>query len=232
MIIALNNKSNLGKKEFEIYKTKLEKLKTKNKLILIPTFLNISQSIPTSISLGAQNVSCFENGAFTGEISAAQLKSYGVNYCIVGHSERRKYQKEANNEIREKIKQLLSKDIIPILCLGETLEERRQKKVKEKIKDELLTAIEGLTEEEEKKIIIAYEPIWAIGTGIVPTTKEITEVLAFIKEICPESPLLYGGSVNEENIETLRRVNIIEGFLIGGLSLNIEKLALFLQKCN
>ena len=231
MIIALNNKSNLEKEEFNNYKENLKKLKTDHKLILCPTFLNISQCNLNGISLGSQNVSISENGAFTGEISATQLKSYGVKYCIVGHSERREYQKETNEEIKEKIKKLFANDMIPILCIGETLEERESGKVEKKIKEELIPALEDLTEEQKKQLIIAYEPIWAIGTGIIPKNEEIKDVLTYIKQKSPTSSLLYGGSANEKNVENLSKIDLIDGFLLGGISLKIEKIKMFLQKC-
>ena len=231
MIIALNNKSNLEKEEFNNYKENLKKLKTDHKLILCPTFLNISQCNLNGISLGSQNVSISENGAFTGEISATQLKSYGVKYCIVGHSERREYQKETNEEIKEKIKKLFANNMIPILCIGETLEERESGKVEKKIKEELIPALEDLTEEQKKQLIIAYEPIWAVGTGIIPTNEEIKAVFTHIKRISPSSSLLYGGSANEANVENLSKIDLIDGFLLGGVSLNLEKLEIFLQKC-
>lgn len=231
MIIALNNKSNLGKSEFAEYKTKLEKLETNNKLILFPTFLNISNSKLKRIHLGAQNVSLSEDGAFTGEISASQLKSYEVEYCIVGHSERRQYQKETNKDIRKKIKNLFLNGITPVLCVGETENERKKGLAEEKIKEEIITATNGLTVKEQERLIIAYEPIWAIGTGIVPTETEIYAVLNLIKKLSPNSPLLYGGSVNENNIDILKKISLIDGFLLGGLSLNLENLAVFLKKC-
>ncbi len=231
MIIALNNKSNLEKKEFKSYKENLEKITTKHKLILCPTFLNIGQCNLKNISLGAQNVSLSENGAFTGEISATQLKSYKVEYCIVGHSERREYQKETNREIKKKIEKLFLNNITPILCVGETLKERNEGKTEEIIKEELLSAIERLTEKQKKQLIIAYEPIWAIGTGKIPTPQEIIDIFTYIKKISPESSVLYGGSVNEKNIDSLKKIDLIDGFLLGGLSLNIDKLVIFLQKC-
>ena len=231
MIIALNNKSNLGKEEFNNYQEKLEKIKTTHKIILCPTFLNISQCNIKGIYLGSQNVSVYEDGSFTGEISAAQLKSYGVKYCIVGHSERREYQKETNEEIKEKIKILFTNNIIPILCVGETLKEKENKEVTKKIEEELMPILKELTEEQKQKLMIAYEPIWSIGTGIIPEKEEIINVLTYIKKITPKSSLLYGGSANEENVENLSKIDLIDGFLLGGVSLKPERLKVFLQKC-
>ena len=200
MIIALNNKSNLEKEEFESYIKGLESINTEETIILCPTYLNIGAA-NTSLKIGSQNVSKNENGAYTGEISATQLKSYNVQYAIVGHSERREYQRETNEEINLKIKQLLINDITPILCIGESLKERENNQVKEVLKEELSIAIKDIKEDDKKKIIIAYE-----------------------------SKILYGGSANEENIDQLKQIGTIDGYLLGGLSLKLEKLKIFLQK--
>ncbi len=231
MIVALNNKSNLEYSAWDEYCINLLSTKTKAKLILCPTYLNIVRSPRGRIGLGAQNVSKFENGAYTGEISASQLKSYGVKYCIVGHSERREYQKETDEDIAEKIKRLLENDITPILCVGETLEERNNNQVEEVLNRELSYVEKELKKEEKDQIIIAYEPIWSIGTGVIPTNEQIEEVFQFIKKKLPNTAVLYGGSANEENIEELRKISLIDGYLLGGLSLKPDKLQVFLDKC-
>ena len=130
MIVALNNKSNLEKEEFINYLEGLKNIKTNSNLILCPTFLNIPL-VNIDIPVGSQNVSINDNGAFTGEISAKQLKSFNVKYAIVGHSERRGYQRETNEEIKEKINKLKENDITPILCIGESKEERDNNTYKE-----------------------------------------------------------------------------------------------------
>ena len=230
MIIALNNKSNLSKDEFIKYQQNLSNINSSNKMILCPTFLNINNFNLTNFSLGAQNVSMNNDGAYTGEISANSLKSYNVEYTIVGHSERRIYQKESLEEINEKIKKLLENNIIPILCVGETKEERKNNKTEEKIKEEITSAIEGLSDSDKDKLIIAYEPIWTIGTGIIPSNSEIEEVFKYIKTFLPNNKILYGGSANEENIELLNQCKIIDGYLLGGISLKPEKLKVFISK--
>ena len=230
MIIALNNKSNIEKEDFEKYLEELKTVETTETLILCPTFLNISMVSNSNIKLGSQNVSVSDNGAYTGEISASQLKSYQVKYAIVGHSERREYQRETNEEINKKIKQLFKNDITPILCIGETLEERKQNKVNEVLEEELTIATKDLTEEEKKRLIIAYEPIWSIGTGVIPTNEQIEEVFQEIKRLVPASYILYGGSANEENIDQLKQIPSINGYLLGGLSLKVDKLKVFIEK--
>ena len=230
MIIALNNKSNLDKNTFLEYCEELEKIETESTLILCPTFLNAGTVSLHKVHLGVQNVSTTNDGAYTGEVSATQLKSYGVEYAIIGHSERREYQKETVEEIHNKLLRLLENDITPILCIGETLEERKENKVEEVLKHELLTAISDLSKEDQEKIIVAYEPIWSIGTGVIPTNEEIESVFHFIKTILPNNKILYGGSANENNIDTLKELSIIDGYLLGGLSLKPDKLQVFLQK--
>ncbi len=230
MIIALNNKCNLTKQEFLKYQEELGKISTKNKVILCPTFLNISHFDLNNVELGAQNVSSNEQGAYTGEVSAQQLQSEQVKYCIVGHSERRKYQQETDEEINQKIIRLLECNIVPILCVGETKEEREKQLEKNIIEKELKKALENLTDEQKEKTIIAYEPIWSIGTGIIPTNNQIKEMFQTIKQLLPNNKVLYGGSANEENVVLLKEIEEIDGYLLGGLSLKPEKLKAFIEK--
>ena len=227
MIIALNNKCNLNKNEFLEYQDKLNNIETTNQIIVCPTFLNINL-YNAKHDLGAQNVSATNEGAYTGEISAQDLKESNVKYCIIGHSERREYQRESLEEINNKLKRLEENNITPILCVGESKEERDNNKVKDVIKKELETAVEGLNNVDN--IIIAYEPIWSIGTGIIPTNEQIEEVFTFIKTILPNNKILYGGSANENNIDTLKQIELIDGYLLGGLSLKPDKLQVFINK--
>lgn len=229
MIIALNNKSNLTKEEFLKYKEDIQKLnfKTSN-VILIPSNIYLAAANIPNISLGSQNVSMYEMGPHTGEVSASQLKQLGVSYCLVGHSERRKEQHETNIEIRNKIKNLLNQGIIPILCIGETKEEKNTAHTI--IYQELQEALIGLTEEELKKVIIAYEPVWSIGTGLIPTSTEIESIVTKIKETYPNNLVLYGGSVTLENIEKLTQENAVDGYLLGGLSLQLDKVQILIDK--
>lgn len=229
MIIALNNKSNLTKEEFLKYQEDIQKLnfKTSN-VILIPSNIYLASVNIPNISLGSQNVSMYEMGPHTGEVSASQLRQLGVSYCLVGHSERRKEQHETNIEIRNKIKNLLNQGIIPILCIGETKEEKNTAHTV--IYQELQEALIGLTEEELKKVIIAYEPVWSIGTGLIPTSTEIESMVTKIKETYPNNLVLYGGSVTLENIEKLTQENAVDGYLLGGLSLQLDKVQILIDK--
>lgn len=229
MIIALNNKSNLTKEEFLKYQEDIQKLnfKTSN-VILIPSNIYLAAANIPNISLGSQNVSMYEMGPHTGEVSASQLRQLGVSYCLVGHSERRKEQHETNIEIRNKIKNLLNQGIIPILCIGETKEEKNTAHTV--IYQELQEALNGLPAEELKKIIIAYEPVWSIGTGLIPTSTEIESIVTKIKETYPNNLVLYGGSVTLENIEKLTQENAVDGYLLGGLSLQLDKVQKLIDK--
>ena len=230
MIIALNNKSNLDKESFLTYQEKIKTIQANSKIIVCPTFLNINLFNLDNVKLGAQNVSETDNGAFTGEVSAKDLKLSNVEYCIIGHSERREYQKESLESIHKKLEKLLENNITPILCIGETKQEREENRFKEVLQKEIETAIDGLTEDEKASLIIAYEPIWSIGTGIIPTIDQINEVFEFIKTILPNTVILYGGSANEKNIDTLKNSPYIEGYLLGGLSLKPEELQIFINK--
>lgn len=230
MIIALNNKSNLTKNEFIKYLEDLNNIETKHKIVLCPSSINIPLFNIDNVLLGAQNVSNNLAGAHTGEINSKQLKSYNVKYCLVGHSERREEQNITSEDTNKKINLLLDDNIIPILCVGETKEQRIHKNYKAVIKEEILTALKDLTEEEIKKLIIAYEPIYSIGTGVLPKNSEIQEVLNIIKKILPDNKILYGGSVDDDNVDTLKEIEDIDGFLLGGLSLKVENLKRLLEK--
>ncbi len=229
MIIALNNKCNLTKDEFILYKKELQKLKKKEtEIILFPSSIYLSNKID-NISIGSQNVSHYSSGPYTGEISAEQLKSLNVKYCLTGHSERREKFFETSDDINKKIRNLLNYEIIPILCIGEKKRSNLSKN-KEIILDELKQSLFGLSKEEIEKIIIAYEPVWSIGTGIIPTGEEISEIINSIKANYPNNKILYGGSVNSDNVEMLNKENIIDGYLLGGLSLRLEKVQLLIDK--
>ncbi len=227
MIVALNNKCHLTKDEFILYKEQLKNLKYKNtKVILFPSNIYLSSSIE-GIQLGSQNVSAYGKGPYTGEVSADQLKSLGIKYSLVGHSERRNLFCETSKDIKRKITQLLASDITPILCVGES---EKTNAAEEVIINDLKESFFGLSQEKIEKIIIAYEPTWSIGTGIIPSGQEIKEVVNHIKEYYPNNLILYGGSVNNENIETLDKENIVDGYLVGRLSLQIDKVQLLIEK--
>jgi len=181
--------------------------------------------------VGAQDVSRYIKGAYTGEVSASMLESMGVTHCIVGHSERRKYFGETDKVIAEKIQNLLSFGITPIYCCGETLEERNGNNHREVVADQISEALFHLTDEEMGEIIIAYEPVWAIGTGVNATPQQAQEMHDFIRrfildkygnEVANDIPILYGGSCNAQNAKELFSMPDVDGGLIGGASLTVE----------
>ena len=198
-------------------------------MALQPLALQMARHQHQGVYLCAQNVATKDEGAYTGEVSAQQLRGV-VQYCIVGHSERRKYQQETNEQIREKIIHLLKEKITPILCIGESQDERKQQLEQQVITKQLEEATTNLSEEDKKKIIIAYEPIWSIGTGVIPTNEEIESMVNTIKQHFPSNKVLYGGSANVENIDIIKQVSNIDGYLLGGLSLHPEQLQIFLEK--
>ncbi|MDO5760251.1 MAG: triose-phosphate isomerase [Bacteroidota bacterium] len=181
--------------------------------------------------VGAQNVAKFDNGAYTGEISASMLKSMAVDYCIVGHSERRKYFFETNQDVAQKIDLLLKEDITPIMCVGESLEERESNKHFEVIRKQVEEGIFHLRAEDMQRCIIAYEPVWAIGTGKTATKEQAQEIHAFIRQlirekynddVAQEVSILYGGSCNPKNASELFSMEDVDGGLIGGASLKAK----------
>lgn len=223
-IVIGNQKMYMNKEDVVSFSDMLKNIdKTNKEVIVCPTFpfLEYYNGI---VPVGAQDVSINDNGAYTSQVSASQLKSLNVPYCIIGHSERREYNHETDEEINIKVKKLLENDITPILCIGEKLEERQNKLTETVIKNELIGDLKDLSPASVEKIIIAYEPIWAIGTGLTPTLEEIDESMKFIKEYVTTTynvskvTVLYGGSVSDKNIDELNTVESIDGYLIGGAS--------------
>ena len=169
-----------------------------------------------SITVGAQN--CHENdlhGAFTGFVNPKMLKGVGAKYVIIGHSENRQ-QGESDKLINVKIKTALNSGLKVIFCVGETLQEKKKKITKKILAKQIKIGLDLI--KDKNKILIAYEPVWAIGTGLIPKQSELFETIQFIKEKVKRSKVLYGGSVNPKNINELKRINNINGFLIGGAS--------------
>lgn len=188
----------------------------------------------TNILVGAQNVHYEDAGAFTGEINASMLKECNCDMVLVGHSERRKYFKETNIEINKKIKQLMKHNIKVVFCIGETKQDRIQGNAKNVLCQQLSRGLSGIYENELENILIAYEPVWAIGTGETASNKLIEESICHIKEIIKDLynsaisekiRVIYGGSVTPQNIKTLSKIKTIHGFLIGGASLNYNNFA-------
>jgi len=201
-------------------------------VVVIPPFTALSKIRKTlcenPIQLGAQNVYWEEEGAYTGEISPRMLKEVGCQYVVIGHSERRQYFGETNQTVNKKIQAVLKHDMYPIMCIGETLEEREQGKAFNKIGNQIDEGLEGFDAAAFSRIVIAYEPIWAIGTGVTATPGQAQEVHAFIREklsqkygndACACAIILYGGSVKPANTFSLLNEKDINGALVGGAAL-------------
>ena len=187
----------------------------------------------SGVGVGAQNVHFAEEGAYTGEVSLAMLKEIGVDYCIIGHSERREYFGETDETVNLKLKKIFAdSDILPILCVGENLDQREAGNEQNIVRGQLELDLAGLTAEEVSKMTIAYEPIWAIGTGKTATPEQAGEMCAFIRETicqmydedtCDQVIIQYGGSVKPENATEIMNMEEIDGALVGGASLLPDK---------
>lgn len=193
----------------------------------------------TSIELAAQNMNENPKGAFTGEISAAMLKDLGVRLVIIGHSERRHIFGESDETIAKKVKAVLDNGFECILCVGETREERESGNLESVIKRQTLSALSGLTKDEVKKVIIAYEPVWAIGTGLTASKEDAESVHKYIRsliekefggEVADGLIIQYGGSVNGDNAKELLSMENIDGALVGGASLTKDKFSAIIDK--
>ncbi len=183
------------------------------------------------VKLAAQNMHWEANGAYTGEVSPLMLKEIGVEYCIIGHSERRQYFNETDETVNKKVKAALSYGIKPIICVGETLEQRENKEAEEVVKKQILKALEGVEAENIKDIVIAYEPVWAIGTGRTASKEDADQMCGYIRkmignkydeEAAETIRIQYGGSVKPNNIKELMEMENIDGALVGGASLVAE----------
>ncbi|MGG3988116.1 triose-phosphate isomerase [Bacillus smithii] len=183
----------------------------------------------TPVKIGAQNMHFEESGAFTGEISPKALEELGVQYVIIGHSERREMFNETDESVNKKALAAFRHHLIPIICVGETLEQRESGQTKELVGDQVRKALQGLTEDQVKQTVIAYEPIWAIGTGKSSTAEDANEVCAHIRQVVAEQfskeaaeaiRIQYGGSVKPGNIAEFMKQPDIDGALVGGASLD------------
>jgi triosephosphate isomerase len=207
-------------------------------IVLAPPFTAL-QSVAvvikgTGIALSAQNLHWEDKGAFTGEISAEMLLDLGCKYVIIGHSERRQFFSESDETVNKKLRQALNKGLLPIVCVGETLKEREAGKANDVIERQVTGALKSVTAAEMQKVTIAYEPVWAIGTGKTATPDQANEIHSFIrkkgeiaygKEIASALRIQYGGSVTPENVSTLMAMPDIDGALVGGASLKPESFA-------
>ena len=211
---------------------------TENEVILCVPYTDLFYALltaqNTNIKIGAQNMHWEENGAYTGEVSGPMLKAIGVEYVIIGHSERRQYFAETDETVNKKLKSAFKYGLKPIVCVGETLEEREAGKAEEIITSQTEKALAGLTEEQVENTIIAYEPIWAIGTGKTATSEDANNAIKSIRNkisniygqmVAKRVIIQYGGSVKASNAKELFTMSDIDGGLVGGASLKTEEFA-------
>ena len=207
------------------------------KVVVVPftsAYAAVNELKGTDIQVGCQNMYYEESGAYTGEISPLMLKDLGIDYVIIGHSERREIFKEDNELVNKKVVSALEHGINPILCCGETLEEREANKQEEKVRTQLVAGLKDVTEKNIEKVVIAYEPIWAIGTGKTASSDDAEEMCKFIRDLLVELyseeaaskvRIQYGGSVKPDNVSEIMSKNNIDGALVGGASLKADSYA-------
>lgn len=211
---------------------------SENEIILCVPYIDVSAALEstknTNIKIGTQNLNHEEAGALTGDISCKMLEDIGIKYSIVGHSERRQFHNETDDFVNLKIKAAFDHGIIPILCVGESLLEREKKIMKYKICTQIVMDLDGLSPEQAKKVVIAYEPIWAIGTGKTASAEDANQACKWIRdevrslygdEVANEISILYGGSVKPANAKELFSMSDIDGGLVGGASLKPQDFA-------
>ncbi|MCX5668421.1 MAG: triose-phosphate isomerase [Candidatus Omnitrophica bacterium] len=213
-------------------------------IVICPPFTSLSDvneiTMETNIKLGAQDCFWEKEGAFTGEVSAGMLKSVGCEYCIIGHSERRQFFGETNETVNKKLKVLLKENIKPIVCVGEKLEERKSGRTFDVIKDHVVNSLAGISKEEMVRTVIAYEPVWAIGTGVNATKEQAEEAHKYIRtllgqmhgdDVAKSVRIQYGGSVKPENIKELILQEDVDGALVGGASLKADSFVQLVKNC-
>ena len=220
--------------ELAIAVEKLEKEKSSDaEVIIAPPFTHLAKvrELVRGVRLSAQNCASEESGAYTGEVSPDMLLSVGVEYVILGHSERRSYYGEDNEILNKKVKLALAKGLKPIYCVGEVLEERESGKLYDVIREQVTRGLAGLSKEEMASVVLAYEPVWAIGTGVVATPEQAQEMHKFIRdllveifdnEVAENMTILYGGSCKPSNAGELFANPDVDGGLIGGAALKAE----------
>lgn len=228
-IVVGNLKMNMTIDEISHYLKEVNNQIFSPNVVICPTSIYIPYFLKQRYQVGLQNTFFKSEGAYTGEISPKQAASIGVKYTILGHSERRMYFDETDIMINKKVHEAIKHNLKVIVCVGETSEEKNLLKTDRVLKRQLTNALRDLDESMFANVIVAYEPIWAIGTNVVPTNKEIKDAIDYIKmianQVCDrvEIKVLYGGSVNDKNIKELNKISNIAGFLVGGASNDPKK---------
>ncbi len=239
----MNKTADEAEKTLVELKSKVVSIGSKIKIAVCPAFTALDRASKvikgSTIKLGAQDVSIYKSGAYTGEISVEMLKALNVEYVIVGHSERRQYHNETDKIVADKAKAVLNGGLFPIVCIGETLEEREAGKMPSVITTQLKGSLNNISETEILKVTIAYEPVWAIGTGKTASPAQAQEVHALIRKLLTEKYgekiaeqiiIQYGGSVKPDNAAELMGQKDIDGALVGGASLEAEAFSVLISK--
>lgn len=239
-IIAGNWKMNNNRVQTEALITELIPLvaDTSNTVIICVPFTDLCKAVKltkgTNIHVGAQNCHWKESGAYTGEIAPSMLTELGVEYVVIGHSERRSYFGETDETVLARTKAALSAGLKPIVCIGETLDERNGGKMEQVLSRQILEGFKDVTADELTNVIVAYEPVWAIGTGVTATDEQANDAIAYVRSVFADKYgrkiadalyIQYGGSMNDKNAEGLLNMPQIDGGLIGGASLVASKFA-------
>jgi triosephosphate isomerase len=225
-------------------KRELFKIEPENiDIVICPVFTALSEVSEviseSNIKLGAQDIYWEDEGAFTGEVSAPMIKDAGCSFVIIGHSERRQYFHETNESVNKKVKTALKHSLTPIMCVGETLAEREKDRTFDVLKDHVNNGLAGLVAQDALKTVIAYEPVWAIGTGKTATPQQAQEAQKYIRDLliklynkdtASSIRIQYGGSVKPENIEELMQQPDVDGALVGGASLKVESFSEIIKK--
>lgn len=234
--VVCNLKNKIGYNEAIKYNEELEKMVANKNLIIMPSFPHLSIFKGTNYTLGAQDISSFNDKTITGEVTGGQLKGIGCNYVLIGHSERRIYKKEINIDFINKINNAQENGINVIYCIGESLADKESFNTFNVLEKQISEVLNNV---EIKNIMIAYEPVWSIESGIYPTKVELTNIIEYIKETVMEKydnniKVLYGGSIDDMNILDYNTISLLDGFIIGNYSLdvnNIKKImAIFEEK--
>ncbi|APC96629.1 triose-phosphate isomerase [Francisella frigiditurris] len=197
---------------------------------VFPTSVYVKEvraQLPSKVGVGLQNITFYDDGAYTGEISKAMLEDVGCDYVLIGHSERRSLFGETNQDVFKKLKKVIDTNVVPVVCIGESLADRNGGKLQSVLSGQLELILNGLSKEQLAKIVLAYEPVWAIGTGVVATLDQVQETHSFVRslvakvdaEIAKNIKIVYGGSLKASNAEEILKLPDVDGGLIGGASL-------------
>ena len=229
------NKTSAEAKEFALASRELVELASKNNIDIgvAPTYLSLAavkENADKRMIVAAQNVHFMDHGAYTGEISIPMLKEFGIDWVLIGHSERRAYDNETNKKCHNKMAALLENKMVPVYCVGETLDQFEAGDTKKVVSSQIKEGLEGFSAEQVKDLVVAYEPVWSIGTGKNASTEIAQDVCGYIRsilrelfgEVAEEIRILYGGSVKPENIKAYLSCPDIDGGLVGGASLKID----------